>query len=135
MYIAVPSCSSLLYSSGYENTQFTLHGWHFENTGYARRCLRALTTDATGELDVLWHDGDSLSVDGTQVGVFEQSDKVSFSGFLESKDGRSLETQITLKVLSNFAHETLERKLANEQIRGFLIASNLTQSDRTGTVL
>lgn len=39
--------------------------------------------NAPSELDVLWLDGDSLGVDGSQVGVFEEGDEVSLSGFLE----------------------------------------------------
>ena len=34
--------------------------------------LFTLTTDAAGKLDVLGHDGDTLGVDGTQVGVLEE---------------------------------------------------------------
>uniref|UniRef100_A0A8I6AWT3 Histone H2A n=1 Tax=Rattus norvegicus TaxID=10116 RepID=A0A8I6AWT3_RAT len=33
----------------------------------------ALPADATGQLDVLGHDGDALGVDGAQVGVLEQT--------------------------------------------------------------
>lgn len=33
--------------------------------------LSTLTTDTTSQLDVLWHDSDTLGVDGAQVGVFE----------------------------------------------------------------
>ena len=50
-------------------------------------CLGTLTTDATGELDVLGHDGDALGVDGAQVGVFEESDQVGLGGFLKGHDG------------------------------------------------
>ena len=45
--------------------------------------LSTFSTDTTGQLDVLGHDGHSLGMDGAKVGVFEQSDEVSFSGFLE----------------------------------------------------
>ena len=45
--------------------------------------LSTFSTDTTGQLDVLGHDGDSLGMDSAKVGVFEQSDEVSFSGFLE----------------------------------------------------
>jgi len=34
--------------------------------------LCALAADATGQLDVLGHDGDALGVDGAQVRVLEQ---------------------------------------------------------------
>ena len=35
--------------------------------------LSTLSTDSSCQLDVLGHDGDSLGVDGTQVGVFRES--------------------------------------------------------------
>ena len=41
------------------------------------RNLSTLSTDAAGELDVLGHDGDTLGVDGAQVGVLEETDEVS----------------------------------------------------------
>jgi hypothetical protein len=45
--------------------------------------LSAFTSNTTSQLDVLGHDGDSLGVDGAQVGIFEQSNQVSFAGFLQ----------------------------------------------------
>ena len=44
--------------------------------------LSPLSTDSPGELDVLGHDGDTLGVDGAQVGVLEQADQVSLAGLL-----------------------------------------------------
>ena len=46
-----------------------------------------VTSDSLGELDVSGHDGDSLGVDGAQVGVLEEGDEVGLSGFLEGKHG------------------------------------------------
>ena len=54
-----------------------------------RRSLGAFATDSASQLDVLGHDGDSLGVDGAEVGVFEESDEVGLAGFLESHDGSS----------------------------------------------
>ena len=45
--------------------------------------LGSFSSDSSGELDVLWHDGDSLGVDGAQVGVFEEADEVGLGSFLE----------------------------------------------------
>lgn len=49
--------------------------------------LSTLTTDTTGKLDVLWHDGDTFGVDGAQVSVFEETDEVSLRRLLESHNG------------------------------------------------
>lgn len=49
--------------------------------------LSPLTTDTSGQLDVLGHDCHTFGVDGTQVGILEQSDEVSFASFLEGHHG------------------------------------------------
>lgn len=49
--------------------------------------LRSLTTETAGELDVLGLDGDTLGVDGAQVGVLKERDEISLNGLLESTDG------------------------------------------------
>lgn len=46
--------------------------------------LRAFTTETTSELDVLGLDGDTLGVNGSQVGVFKETNEVGLRGFLES---------------------------------------------------
>ena len=63
--------------------------------------LRTLSTDAASQLNVLGHDGDTLGVNGTQVSVLKESNKVGLSGFLQGKNSRSLETEIRLEVLGN----------------------------------
>ena len=85
-------------------------------------------------MDVLWHDGDSLGVDGAQVGVFEETDQVSLAGLLKGHDGRALETQVGLEVLGDFSDEALEGQLADEQLGRLLVATDLTKSDGTGAV-
>ena len=44
--------------------------------------LSSFTTDSSRQLDVFRHDGHSLGVDGTQVCVFKQPNKVGFACFL-----------------------------------------------------
>jgi len=65
-------------------------------------CLSTFATDPASELDVLWHDGHTLGVNGAKVGVLEQTDQISFAGFLKCHDGRALESQVSLEVLSDF---------------------------------
>lgn len=95
---------------------------------------RSFTTKTTSELDVLGLDSNTLSVDGSQVSVLEERDKISFSRLLESTDGRRLETKIGLKVLSNLTNETLEWKLADQKLSRLLVSSNFSKSDGTGFV-
>ena len=65
------------------------HGNHYFSTKYMKTKVNrnlSFATDSSCQLDVLWHDGDSLGVDGAEVGVFKDSDQVSFTGFLEGHD-------------------------------------------------
>jgi hypothetical protein len=113
--------------------------------------LRALTTEAAGELDVLgfckvsamWPsggrcrwltNGNTLGVDSAQVGVLEERDEVRLNGLLKSADSRGLEAQVGLEVLGDFTDQTLERELADEKLGRLLIATDLTESDGTGLV-
>ena len=76
--------------------------------------LSTLATDAAGKLDVLGHDGDTLGVDGAQVGVLKETNQVSLRGLLKGHDSRGLEAEVSLEVLGNLPHETLERQLNNK---------------------
>ena len=78
--------------------------------------LSTLSTDTAGKLDVLWHDSDTLGVDGTQVGVLKETNKVSLTGFLESHDSRALEAEVSLEVLGDLTNKTLEWELADEKL-------------------
>jgi hypothetical protein len=92
---------------------------------------RALTTEAAGKSEVLGLNGDTLSVDGGQVSVFEEGHEVGLASLLKGKDSRRLEAEIRLEVLSDFADETLEGELADEEIRALLILADFTESDGT----
>lgn len=46
-------------------------------------CLGSFASNPPSELDILWHDGHTLGVNSAQVGVFEQTDQVSFAGLLQ----------------------------------------------------
>ena len=48
----------------------------------ALEALGPLASDAPGQLDILWHDGHALSVDGAQVGVLEEADQVGLGSLL-----------------------------------------------------
>jgi len=70
-------------------------------------------------------------VDGAKVGVLEEGDEVSLNGLLKSADGRALEAQVGLEVLSDFADQTLEGELADQKLGGLLVATDLTERDGT----
>ena len=85
-------------------------------------------------LDVLALDGDTLGVDGAEVGVLEEGDEVGLDGLLKSTDGGGLEAEIGLEVLGNLTDKTLEGQLADEELSRLLIATDLTESDGSGLV-
>jgi len=91
--------------------------------------LSSLTADSSCQLDVLWHNGHTLGVNGAQVGVLKQTDQVSFAGLLKGTDGCTLEPEISFEVLSNFSHEPLEGEFTDEKLGGFLVTTDLTEGD------
>jgi histone H3 len=93
--------------------------------------LRALATETAGQLDVLGLDGDTLGVDGAEVGVLEEGDQVSLNGLLESTNGGGLEAEVGLEVLGDLTNQTLEGELADQELSGLLVATDLTESDGT----
>lgn len=70
-------------------------------------------------------------MDGAKVGVLEEGDEVCLDRLLESADGRALEAEIGLEVLSNLTDKTLEWQLADEKLGRLLVATDLTKSDGT----
>ena len=98
-----------------------------------KRChgLRALATETARKLDVLGLDGDTLGVDGAEVGVLEERDEVGLDGFLQGTDGGALEAEVTLEVLGNLTDQALEGELADQELRRLLVATDFTESDGT----
>ena len=80
-------------------------------------------------MDVLGHDGDTLGVDGAQVGVLEQTYKVGLAGLLEGHDSRRLEPEVGLEVLGDLTDQALEGQLPDEELSGLLVTTDLTESD------
>lgn len=96
--------------------------------------LSTLATDPAGQLDVLGHDGDTLGVDGAQVGVLKQTDEISLASLLEGHNGGALETQVGLEILGDLADETLEWQLADQELGALLVTTDLAESHCSGPV-
>jgi len=96
--------------------------------------LCPLSADAASQLDVLGHDGHPLGVDGSQVGVLEQTHQVGLGSLLEGQHGAGLEPQVSLEVLGDLTHQPLEGQLADEQLGGLLVLPDLPQGNRSGSV-
>ncbi len=68
-------------------------------------------------------------MDSAKVGVLKEGDEVSLNGFLECADGRGLEAEVGLEILSDLTDKALEWQLADEELSGLLVTTNLTESD------
>ena len=89
----------------------------------------ALATDSAGKLHVLWHDSDSLGVDGAEVGVLEEADHVRLGGLLEGQDGARLEAELVSVLGGDLTHQSLEGQLPDEQLGALLESSDFSESD------
>jgi len=97
---------------------------------YKKRAnLCSLSSNPASKLNILGHDGYTLSVDSAQVGVLEQTNQVGLSSFLEGSNGSTLESQIGLVVLSNFTNKALEGELPQQEFGTLLVATNFTESN------
>lgn len=76
----------------------------------------SVSSDSLGELKILGHDGDSLGMDGTKVGVFEKRNQVSFSRLLEGQNSLTLESDFLFPFLSDLSDHSLEGKLSDQQV-------------------
>ena len=97
-----------------------------------RRLAATLATEPPGEGNVPGLDGDTLGVDGSQVGVLEERDEVGLGRLLEGHDGARLEAEVGLEVLCDLTDEALEGQLADEELGRLLVATNFTECDGTG---
>ena len=102
--------------------------------GKLQGTLCPLASNTTGQLDVLGHNGNSLSVDGTQVGILKEPNQVGFGCLLQGHHSRGLEPKVCLEVLGNFTNEPLEGKLTDEELSALLISSNFPQGYSTWPV-
>jgi hypothetical protein len=58
-------------------------------------------------MNIFGHDGDPLGMDGTQVGVLEETHEIGLCCLLQSKDRMALETQVTLQCIYMKLHSDI----------------------------
>src|SRR6185437_7800300 len=90
--------------------------------------LVALAAQPPGETHVLCHYGNSLGMQGAEVGVLKQVHQVGLGSFLQCLYSSRLETQVRLVVLGHFSHQPLEGQLPYEKLAALLVLANLSQS-------
>jgi len=74
-------------------------------------------------------------MDGGQVGVFKETNEVSFTGFLECSNGGGLESQVGLEILGNLTNESLERELSDKELSRLLVTTNFTEGNRSRSIV
>jgi len=98
-----------------------------------RSSSRSLAADSAGELEVLGHDGNSLGVDGAEVGVLEETNEVGLGGFLEGEDSGGLESEVVLELRSDLTDESLEGELSDEELGALLESADLAEGNGAGS--
>lgn len=94
---------------------------------------RTFATKSHGKLNILGHNGNSLGMNGAKVHVLKDSYKVCFGSFLKVHEGGTLKTSKSgvrngsPDIFRNFAHESLERRLGEQEVCRLLIATNLSK--------
>ena len=92
--------------------------------------LSTFSTDASGKLDILGHDGDTLGVIAHKLVSSKEPDEVGFASLLESPDGGSSESQVGLEVLCDFTYQTLEGEFPDEKLGALLVTTDLSEKQR-----
>ena len=92
----------------------------------------SVASDSFGELEVTGHDGDSLGVDGAEVGVLEQGNEVGFGGLLEGQHGGGLESEFLLEFVGNFPDHSLEGEFSDQEVGRLLVLPDFSQGDGSG---
>jgi len=92
--------------------------------------LSTLAPNTSGELNVLWHDSHALGVNGAEIGVLKETNKVGLGSLLEGRDGGTLEPEISLEVLRYFTNQALEWELPDQELCALLVLPNLTERHR-----
>jgi hypothetical protein len=95
-------------------------------TGIHIYLLPAETPDPSSQLHILRHNRDALAMDGTEVAILEEADKMCLRGLLQGENGSALPTvRLPGHVGLDLADEPGEREAANQQVGRVLIRSDL----------
>lgn len=105
-------------------------------TKHHKNCLHlsSLSPYPASQLDVFGHDGDSLSVDGTQISIFKQTHQIRFASLLQRADGGTLEPQVGFEILGDLPHQPLERQFPDQKLGGFLVTTDFSKRNSPGPV-
>ena len=95
----------------------------------------SVASDATSQIQVLLHHGDTAGVDRTQVSILEKPSQVRLASLLQRSHSISLEARRRVDLKSHIAHVSLERCTSYEVLCLSLVPFDLPQSNSTRTRL
>jgi len=75
---------------------------------------KTIASNAAGEVKILGHHGDSMSMDGTKVGILKHPNQVGLGSLLKCLDGRGLESDVCLAATGNLTDQSLKGHLSEE---------------------
>lgn len=89
-----------------------------------------LPSDSAGQVHVLLHDGHTVSVDCTELGVLEDPMQVGLTSLLQSEQCLCLYPQLGVDSFEYFLHNSLEGGSRDEQASILLVLLDLLERDR-----
>ena len=91
----------------------------------------SFTSDPSRKMHVLTHNSDSSSMKSTKIDIFEQSNNIGFSSFLESSKGGGLESEFAVVSLCQWSNKSLEGKSLHQTLGRPLIPLDISHSNCT----
>jgi len=76
--------------------------------------LDPLAADPPSEFDVLNHDGNTLRMQGAEIGILKETHKIALGCFLKGSNRGRLKSNTNLYVLSDLSDEPSKRNLPNQ---------------------
>ncbi len=91
----------------------------------------SFTSDPSRKMHVLTHNSDSSSMKSTKIDIFEQSNNIGFSSFLESSKGGGLESEFAVVSLCQWSNKSLEGKSLHQALGWSLVSLDFSHSNCT----
>ena len=88
-----------------------------------------VASDASGKIHVFLHDGHAVGVDAAEVGVFEETNEVSFSRFLEGGESLGLNSHVGVHLLDDLSDDSDEGGSGEEEVGALLVPLDLPEND------
>lgn len=101
----------------------------------SRPGLHPLASQAASQIQVVRLEGDTFAMPTTGISIYEYPNQVGFRSLVESCKGDGLEAEISLEILGDLPHQTIEGLLGDQVNCALLILPDLLQGSfpRTGT--